>query len=362
MRLTRSYTHGASHQPLLGDTIGDALDRTVASAPDAEALVVRHQGVRWTWAELRSLDRNGGFSYGNNAAVRLLLSSPNPPRHIWLLNPDTLVRPGAVTALVDFLEGRPDVGIVGGRLEYPDATPQTAAFRFPSLAGEFEDTIRLGFISRALERYRVPPPPRDVAHPTDWVNGASMMVRREAFVRAGGFRAGFGKLGDRNRPEDTELCLRLSAATGGRWMYVPDAVIEHEVPVGRSTFRFFLRRCYAEGRGKVQMAALLPHTQRLGAERDYLRRTLPRAVLRDLAAAGRGQGAWHVLRAATVVAAVAAAGWGGGVHLPLRSTLSQCDRPVRRVDRRGAAKRRVERPPSARRSACARCPLHGRAR
>ena len=53
-RLTRSYTHGASHQPLLGDTIGEALDRTVARRPDAEALVVRHQDVRWTWAELKS--------------------------------------------------------------------------------------------------------------------------------------------------------------------------------------------------------------------------------------------------------------------------------------------------------------------
>jgi glucosyl-dolichyl phosphate glucuronosyltransferase len=143
---------------------------------------------------------------------------------------------------------------------------------------------------------------------------ASMMVRREAFTAVGGFRAGFGKLGDQNRPEDTELCLRISAATGGRWMYVPDAVISHEVPVGRSTFRFFLRRCYAEGRGKVQMAALLPPAEKLGAEQEYLRRTLPRAVARNLAAAGTGRGAYHALRAATVVAAVAAAGVGGGVE------------------------------------------------
>jgi GT2 family glycosyltransferase len=140
------------------------------------------------------------------------------------------------------------------------------------------------------------------------------MVRGEAFRQVGGFRVGFGKLGDQNRPEDTELCLRISAATGGHWMYVPDAVIEHEVPVGRSTFRFFLRRCYAEGRGKVQMAALLPRTEKLGAEQDYLRRTLPRAVARNLAAAGRGRGGHHALRAATVFAAVAAAGVGGGVE------------------------------------------------
>ncbi|MCA2214979.1 glycosyltransferase family 2 protein [Jidongwangia harbinensis] len=143
---------------------------------------------------------------------------------------------------------------------------------------------------------------------------ASMIVRRDVFVAVGGFRIGFGKLGEQNRPEDTELCLRMSAASGGHWMYVPAAIIDHDVPHGRSTFRFLMRRCYAEGRGKVQMAGLLPRTQKLGAERDYVRRVLPRAVARNLLAASHGRGMFHALRAATVVAAVAAAGLGGGVE------------------------------------------------
>jgi fatty-acyl-CoA synthase len=60
--LTRSYTHGASSQPLLGDTIGQALDRVADRAPDADALVVRHQGVHWTYAELRA--RADAFAAG----------------------------------------------------------------------------------------------------------------------------------------------------------------------------------------------------------------------------------------------------------------------------------------------------------
>jgi GT2 family glycosyltransferase len=143
---------------------------------------------------------------------------------------------------------------------------------------------------------------------------ANMIVRRDAFLAVGGFRAGFGKLGDQNRPEDTELCLRMSSTKGGRWMYVPGATIDHEVPAERSTFGFLMRRCYAEGRGKVQMAGLMPKDQELGAEKDYLRRILPRAVARNLADAGTGRGMYHALRAATVVAAVAAAAWGGGVE------------------------------------------------
>ncbi|GAA2582953.1 glycosyltransferase family 2 protein [Winogradskya consettensis] len=142
---------------------------------------------------------------------------------------------------------------------------------------------------------------------------AGMIVRRETFLAVGGFRVGFGKLGNQNRPEDTELCLRMSALGGGHWMYVPDAVIRHEVPAGRSTFGFFIRRCYAEGRGKVAMAGLLDGSESLGSERDYLR-SLPRAVVRNLGAAARGKGVGHALKAGGVIAGVAAAGWGGVVE------------------------------------------------
>src|SRR3954447_11901703 len=47
-----AYAHGASDVPLLGETIGANLDRTAARVPDREALVSRHEGIRWTYAEL----------------------------------------------------------------------------------------------------------------------------------------------------------------------------------------------------------------------------------------------------------------------------------------------------------------------
>ncbi|MFO0125348.1 MAG: AMP-binding protein, partial [Betaproteobacteria bacterium] len=48
-----SYDHGACSVRLLGQTIGECFDRTVERWPEREALVVRHQAVRWTWRELR---------------------------------------------------------------------------------------------------------------------------------------------------------------------------------------------------------------------------------------------------------------------------------------------------------------------
>jgi fatty-acyl-CoA synthase len=53
MALTRSYVHGASHIPLLGDTIGEHFDEVVRRWPSREALVVKHQNVRWTYSQLK---------------------------------------------------------------------------------------------------------------------------------------------------------------------------------------------------------------------------------------------------------------------------------------------------------------------
>jgi fatty-acyl-CoA synthase len=48
-----SYVHGASPAPLIGETIGEHFDRVAMKHAPREALVVRHQDVRWTWAELK---------------------------------------------------------------------------------------------------------------------------------------------------------------------------------------------------------------------------------------------------------------------------------------------------------------------
>ena len=53
-----SYEHGAFDKPLIGETIGHNLERTVARVPDGEALVSSHQGVRYSYAEFNeAVDR-----------------------------------------------------------------------------------------------------------------------------------------------------------------------------------------------------------------------------------------------------------------------------------------------------------------
>src|SRR5919206_2577805 len=50
--MSRSYASGVATKPLIGETIGENLERAVARFGDREALVVRHQDLRLTYAEL----------------------------------------------------------------------------------------------------------------------------------------------------------------------------------------------------------------------------------------------------------------------------------------------------------------------
>jgi fatty-acyl-CoA synthase len=61
-KLTRSYVHGAGATPLVGDTVGQCLDRAAAAHGEREALVAPRQGIRWTWRELR--EQVDGFAAG----------------------------------------------------------------------------------------------------------------------------------------------------------------------------------------------------------------------------------------------------------------------------------------------------------
>ncbi|MCJ7686508.1 MAG: AMP-binding protein, partial [Desulfobacteraceae bacterium] len=79
-RLTQSYVHGAEPLQLIGETIGVHFDKVVARWPDAEALVVRHQGIRWTYADLkREVD---AFAAG----LLALGLGPGDRLGIWSLN------------------------------------------------------------------------------------------------------------------------------------------------------------------------------------------------------------------------------------------------------------------------------------
>lgn len=175
------------------------------------------------WATFMPLELNGGFAYGNNAAIRPALQSTNPPPYVLLLNPDTVVRPGALKTLVDFMNEHPDVGIAGSRLEDPDGTPQRSAFRFHTVFSELDFGLRLGVVSKLLSKWVVAPPPSDETHQTDWVAGASMIIRREVFDATGLMDEDYFMY-----YEEMDFCLQAKRAGWSCW-YVPQSRVVHLV-------------------------------------------------------------------------------------------------------------------------------------
>jgi len=75
-----SYAHGASSTPLLGETIGANLERTVARVADGEALVSHHLGLRYSYSEFNdAVDRlaRGLIAARLEPGERLGIWSPN---------------------------------------------------------------------------------------------------------------------------------------------------------------------------------------------------------------------------------------------------------------------------------------------
>jgi hypothetical protein len=170
--------------------------------------------------------KNGGFAYGNNLGIRTVYERGRP-NYVYLLNPDTKVRPGAIAALVEFLEHHPQVGIAGGSFETEDGKEWPFAFRFPTLLTEIEHGVQLGFVTRCLPRWTVARSMNSVAQPTDWISGASMMIRPAVLSAVGGLDENFFLYF-----EETEFCHRARRAGFSTW-YVPESRVMHVI--GKST-------------------------------------------------------------------------------------------------------------------------------
>jgi hypothetical protein len=251
----------------------DLLSRAGRELPDA--VVIPNAGAR-------------GASGARNTGVAL-----SRGEIVAFLDDDACATPEWLETLIAGFAD-PAVAGIGGRVD-----PLWATARPRWLPREFDWTVGASYSGMPETTAQV----RNV-----WTN--NMALRRAAFDKAGGFREDFGKLGVASRPEDTELCLRV---TSGSWLYEPASAVGHWVPAQRATFRYFLRRCFDEGQGKAGIAVMDGAAKGTSTERSYTVRVLPSAVGRGLreAVAGDLSGA---LRSAAIVGGfgMAAAGFAVG--------------------------------------------------
>ena len=163
----------------------------------------------FTQVKLIKNKENLGFAKGNNLALRQAQS-----KYLFLLNPDTIVKEGSLSKLVDFLEKNPQAGAVGAKILNPDGSLQSSVGKFYDLGsvslmlfgGE-----RAGFLRSSPSKMGE----------VDWVSGAALAVRKEVFENVGGLDENFFMY-----MEEVEWCYRIRKA-GFKIFFYPEVEIVH---------------------------------------------------------------------------------------------------------------------------------------
>jgi len=211
---------------------------------------------------------NVGFGRAVNQAVAV---SKAPM--LLLMNPDCRLLRGAMSVLRAALDAEPSCAVAGPRILDPDGAVQGSARGDPDmLTGLFGRTGALRAlmpflpVARRNVVVRTDVPSDERTAVVDWLSGACMLVRRDAFLAAGGFDERFFLYW-----EDADLCRRLRSR-GYHIRYVPGASAVHQVgrssrTAPRSSIRAFHDSAYLYYATHVAPNALSP------------RRILARALL-----------------------------------------------------------------------------------
>ena len=204
----------------------------------AEAVAAHYPQVR-----LEVSPENLGFARANNRAASLAKGE------CWLLlNPDTLVHPGAIDQLLRYLVERPRVAAVGPRLVNSDGSLQLSIWRRPTL---FREWWRLFHLDRLypFSEYPSSTLTSQMARRVDVLYGACFLIRREAVRNMDLFDEDYFVYS-----EEVDLCDRLGHA-GWELHWVPEAVVTHKggqstgqvadamfIELYRNKTRFFRKR------------------------------------------------------------------------------------------------------------------------
>lgn len=183
---------------------------------------------RFAWVRFIAEPGNPGFAAAVNRGFRECTTP-----YVIVLNPDCVLSGPIRARLVSYLDATRDVGVAGPRLLDEDGRLQPSGRRFPDLTTAFGGRRSWltatapgnWFSRRNLLLSADDTAPKQV----DWVSGACMIIRREAFEQAGGMDERFFLYW-----EDADFCRRLAHA-GWRTMWHPDAEVTH---IGAGSSRF----------------------------------------------------------------------------------------------------------------------------
>ncbi len=249
------------------DMLADCLDTLINNAGKLtlELIVIDNASTDGSQAMLRQRfpqvrlianEANVGFARGNNQGMAI-----SQGRYALLLNSDAFITPGSLESLIQLADAQPRAGIIGAQLRNADGTFQASYTPFPTLWQEFMILSGLGRL--IYDRWYPSRGPEEANGPQiiDYVEGACLLVRLEAFKETKGLDEGFFMYA-----EEVDWCYTMRQKDWQVW-YQPAAKITHlggassqgrrtqrEGDLYRSRVRFF-RKHY--GAGAAQWLKLL---------------------------------------------------------------------------------------------------------
>jgi N-acetylglucosaminyl-diphospho-decaprenol L-rhamnosyltransferase len=138
-----------------------------------------------------------------------------------LSNPDVVFLKGSIRQMMAFLGSRPSIGIVGPQQMFPDRSWQRSYGNLPGIWSGIEDALGVTTLRNRFRKLlwprRIDRKPREAPY----VDGAVLVVRREAFSQLGGFDEAFFFYAD-----ESDLCVRLRKAGWSAW-FCPQALVIH---------------------------------------------------------------------------------------------------------------------------------------
>ena len=205
------------------------------ASADGSATMVREQ---FPWVRLIENEENVGFARANNQAIRR-----SSAKYVLLLNSDTEVQPGALSALLGFMEAHPRAGAAGAHLLNADGTLQASCHPMLTPGREF---WRLLFLDHLWPRatYRMRRWDTETPRRVEVIKGACLLLRREALDGVGLLDESYFMY-----TEEVDLCHRLAQAGWELW-WVPQAQVVHYE--GQSTQQMPDRMYLQLYRSKIQ--------------------------------------------------------------------------------------------------------------
>jgi len=226
---------------VIGDCLRSIYEQTCC--PDFEVIVSDNgstdgstEYIRRNFPSARIVENgaNLGFAKGNNAGIKVAQGD-----YVLILNPDTIIRNGALDKLVAFADRYPEAGAFGCRVLNPDGSYQFPARPLPTVKGWLMSALYLtwlGKFSRNFVSDRYYGWDGSSEKEIGFQSGCCVLLRGHLLAKLGGFDERFFY-----HFEETDLCFRVWKA-GYKILYYPGAEITHlgGQSVGRFPIRFAL--------------------------------------------------------------------------------------------------------------------------